>query len=215
MPFDGKTTTFRGLCQLAVALQRLFNPFCEVVIHNFADLEHSIVAIEGSVSKRSVGGAATDLMLAKVSSGDTDEDLYSYLTSLPGGKLLKSSTVFLRDDSGKAYGAICINFDITQFVSFRQILGALTSANDRNGVTEMLSDDIQNIIEATIAELLQDRGENLFIMTREDKIDLVARLNSKGIFQFKRGVPLVADLLGLSRATVYNYLRSPKQSREK
>ena len=81
-----KTETLRLLRQLAVALRRLFSPFCEVVIHDFADFEHSIVCIEGSVTNRHVWAEQRPiLLLAKASQGDTDEDLYNYLTSLPGG----------------------------------------------------------------------------------------------------------------------------------
>ncbi len=43
-------------------------------------------------------------------------------------------------------------------------------------------------------------------MSREDKIDLIARLDEKGVFQVKKAVPILADQLSLSRATVYNYL---------
>src|SRR5690349_10466974 len=116
-----KVETLQLLLQLAVALRRLFSPFCEVVIHDFADFEHSIVCIEGNVTNRNVGGAATDLLLAKASQGDTDEDLYNYLTSLPGGRLMKSCTVFLRDGGGAAYGAFCVNFDITAFVGMSKV----------------------------------------------------------------------------------------------
>jgi len=61
--------------QLAVALCKLFDPFCEVVIHDFADFEQSIIHIEGNNSNRSIGGAATNLLLTRAMGGETDEDL--------------------------------------------------------------------------------------------------------------------------------------------
>ena len=51
-------------------------------------------------------------------------------------------------------------------------------------------------------------------MSREEKVSLVGRLADKGIFQVKKAVPVVADQLGLSRATVYNYLRDARNGRE-
>ena len=98
------------LRQLAKSIERLFSPFCEVIIHDFSDLEHSIIHIEGALSGRSIGGAATNLLLKRVRNGETREDLYNYTTTLSGDRKVKSSTIFLRGDDGVAYGAFCINY---------------------------------------------------------------------------------------------------------
>ena len=201
------------LCRLAKAVQRLFGPFCEVVIHDFADFEHSIVHLEGNISNRSIGGAATDLLLKRARDGDTDEDLYNYLTSLPGNRLMKSSTIFLRDENGDAYGAFCMNFDISAFAGFRRILGDFIATEDENDVSEMLSDDIHQTVQGIIAETLYEMGDESPIMTRDGKIDLISRLDTKGVFQVKKSVPILADQLGLSRATVYNYLREAREEK--
>lgn len=201
-----KQVTFALLQRLATAICKLFGPQCEVVIHDFADFEHSIVHIEGNVSNRSVGGAATDLLLARARSGETDEDLYSYLTSLQGGGFMKSSTIFLRDEGGEAYGAFCINFNISGLMSFRNLLSDMIATEERDSVTELLSDDIASTVGAMITEAIYDLDKELPILSREDKIDLIAQLDARGVFQVKKAVPLVADQLGLSRATVYNYL---------
>lgn len=200
------------LRRVAVALCTLFAPLCEVVIHDFTDLEHSIVCLEGSISGRAVDGAATDLLLSKVKSGDTTEDLHDYLTGLPGGRAMKSSTVFLRDEDGRAYGAFCVNFDISAFLTFRRILSTLVETDERAGITEMLTDNIQTTLQSLVTETLIEMGENASIMSRDDKIELVQRLQSKGVFQVKKAVPVLADLLGLSRATLYNYLRESRSS---
>jgi predicted transcriptional regulator YheO len=205
VPTD-KETTFELMKQLAVALHKLFGSFCEVVIHDFTDFEHSIIHIEGNISNRSIGGAATDLLLTRASSGETDEDLYNYLTSLPGSGLMKSSTIFLRDETGQAYGAFCINFDISALVGFRNLLGDFVTTEDQAEVTELLSDDIYKTIQEILAETIYELDKELPIMSREDKIALIARLDTKGVFRVKKAVPILADQLGLSRATVYNYL---------
>ena len=51
-------------------------------------------------------------------------------------------------------------------------------------------------------------------MSKEDKIDLVARLDEKGAFQVKRAVPLIEEELGLSRSTIYNYLTEAREKTE-
>jgi predicted transcriptional regulator YheO len=205
-----KTETLRLLSQLAVALRRLFAPFCEVVIHDFADFEHSIVCIEGNVTNRRVGGAATDLLLAKASQGDTDADLYNYLTSLPGGRLMKSCTVFLRDDEGVAYGAFCVNFDMTAFVGMHKVLASFVTTEDRGDVVETFANDIEDTIHSIVTDTLHETGQTLALMGRDEKIELIGRLAEKGVFQVKKSVSILADQLGLSRATIYNYLREAR-----
>ncbi len=209
-----KEETLRVLRQVGVALRRLFAPFCEVVIHDFSDFEHSIVCIEGNVTNRQIGGAATDLLLAKASRGDTDEDLYNYLTSLPGGRLMKSCTVFLRDESGAAYGAFCINFDITAFMGMRHTLGLFLATEEQGDVTETFANDIEDTIQSIVADTLHETGQALATMGRDEKVELIGRLADKGVFQVKKAVSILADQLGLSRATVYNYLREARVERE-
>jgi predicted transcriptional regulator YheO len=198
------------LKQIAVGIHELFGPQCEVVIHDFADLERSIIHLEGNITGRSVGGAATDLLLSQVRQGTTDTDVYNYQTQMPNGRVMKSCTMFLRDDRGQAYGAFCINFDLTPFTAFQGFLGKFLSTSDQ-GVSETLSDDFHSTIRAVLFETIMESGTEAPILTREEKIELIARLDDKGIFQVKKSVPLIADELGLSRSTIYNYLTETRK----
>lgn len=202
--------TFVIAKQLSTALQKLLGPMCEVVVHDFADLEHSIVHIAGDVTHRAVGGPATDLILEKVRKGETEQDLYGYATSLPGGRMMKSSTIFLRDEDGRTIGALCVNLDVTDFVAARNALNAFVAASNSEHATETFSDNIFDTVQSVVAETLYETGRSLVGMSREDKIELMSQLESKGLFQIKKAVPIVADMLGLSRATVYNYLRESR-----
>lgn len=208
---DERQRTLELLRQLAAAIERLFSPLCEVVIHDFTDFEHSIVHLEGDVSHRHLGGAATDLLLKRARASETDEDLYCYKTQLPGDRTMKSSTVFLRDESGAAYGAFCINYDITALTGFEKVIGAMTLNGVEESVSEVLSDDINQTIGGIIAETLAEIGDEPRFMNRGGKVDLIARLDAKGVFQVKKAAPILAEQLGLSRATIYNYLREARE----
>ena len=65
--------------------------------------EHSIVAIEnGHVTGRKVGDGASHVVLEQVRQADAQpSDHLSYLTKTPDGKILKSSTMYIRGRSGK------------------------------------------------------------------------------------------------------------------
>ena len=208
-----KQKVFALLRQLAVALERLFSPSCEVVVHDLSDLERSIIHLEGNITRRAVGGGATNLLLQRVRAGDTAQDLHGYKTRLPGERIMKSSTIFLRDERGVTYGAFCINYDITAFTGLQKLVAEITKTGIDDAVSEVLSDDIQQTIGGMIAETVGEVGINGAVLTRDDKIALIARLDEKGVFQVKRAVPILAERFGFSRATIYNYLREARGDR--
>ena len=96
----------------------------------------------------------------------------------------------------------CINLDIGIFASFHRFLGEFLALDAGSEVSETLSDDIQRTIHTILREAVNEIEVELPIMSKEDKIDLVARLDEKGAFQVKRAVPLIAEELGLSRSTI-------------
>ena len=207
-----REATFALLKQISVGIAKLFTPHCEVVIHDFSDLECSIIHMEGNISGRRVGGGATDLLLTQARNGDTVRDFHNYQTSLPNGRNMKSCTMFLRDGNGAAYGAFCINLDISAFAGIHRILGEFLALDAGSEVSETLSDDIQRTIHSILREAVSDMGIELPIMSKDEKIDLIARLDEKGAFQVKRAVPLIAEELGLSRSTIYNYLAEAREN---
>jgi predicted transcriptional regulator YheO len=200
------------LRQIAVGVQKLFGPSCEVVIHDFTDLEHSIIHIEGNVTGRSIGGAATDLLLACVRNRSTGRDIHNYKTYLSSGHVMRSSTMFLRDEDGEAYGAFCINLDITPFMTIHRYLESFVEATTED-VSETFADDLHETIRSILMETISEMRAELPILTRSEKVGLIARLDEKGVFQVKKSVSILADELGLSRSTLYNYLSEARGER--
>ena len=206
--------TFALLKRISVGVAKLFAPHCEVVIHDFGDLERSIIHIEGNISGRKVGGGATDLLLTHARSDNTVRDFHNYQTVLGNGRKMKSCTMFLRDEHGAAYGAFCINLDVGVFAGLHRVLGEFLALEADMEVSETLSDDIQGTIHSILREAVNEIGAELPIMSKEDKIELIARLDEKGAFQVKRAVPMIAEELGLSRSTIYNYLTEARDKIE-
>jgi predicted transcriptional regulator YheO len=200
------------LKRLAVALHRLFAPLCEVVIHDFRDLEHSIVHAEGTVTGRSVGGAATDLLLCRVRSGQTGEDLHNYRTVLDDGRVMKSSTIFLRDAEGRTTGAFCVNYDISAILNLEEMIRSILGQTENDAIEESFTDDLAQTVRKALLKAQRQLGINPMSMSRADKVDLMMELDLRGIFLVRRAVPIVAEQLGLSRATVYNYLKEARET---
>ncbi|MEY2571214.1 MAG: hypothetical protein QOE63_1564 [Acidimicrobiaceae bacterium] len=63
---------------------------------------------------------------------------------------------------------------------------------------------LDRIVAAVEAEL----GARLKDLSREDKQHAVRLLDERGAFQLRKAVEDVADALGVSRFTVYNYLNA-------
>ena len=117
--------------QLARGIAQQFGSNCEVVVHDLDsnDVEHSIVAIEnGHVSGRRVGDGPSHIVLEALR-GDCArlEDRLAYLTRSDDGKILKSSTIYIRDDDGRAIGVFAINYDITLMLAMENMLRQFTA----------------------------------------------------------------------------------------
>jgi hypothetical protein len=65
---------------------------------------------------------------------------------------------------------------------------------------------LRGALERIIAGVERELGAPLAEMSREDKQEAVRRLDEQGVFMLRRSVEDVADALGVSRFTVYNYL---------
>ena len=106
------------LCSLAHAIALHYGKSCEVAIHDLTGrnaADSSIIYIEnGEVTGRSVGDGASAVVLEELSQAEqTREDRVGYFTKTTDGKVLKSTTVYIRDDKGKAIAIFSINHDIT------------------------------------------------------------------------------------------------------
>ncbi|GAA3438411.1 helix-turn-helix domain-containing protein [Kutzneria kofuensis] len=61
-------------------------------------------------------------------------------------------------------------------------------------------------LERVIAEVEAELGGSLSSLSRADKQRAVRLLEERGAFEMRRSVPAVAEALGVTRFTVYNYL---------
>ncbi|MGH9124657.1 MAG: helix-turn-helix domain-containing protein [Acidimicrobiales bacterium] len=66
----------------------------------------------------------------------------------------------------------------------------------------------QGMLDRLLAEVERELGAKLSSLSREDKQRAVKLLNERGAFSLRRSVEDVAEALGVSRITVYNYLNA-------
>jgi hypothetical protein len=67
---------------------------------------------------------------------------------------------------------------------------------------------VQGTLDRMIAAVEQELGGRLDALTREDKQAAVQMLYERGAFELRRSVETVAEAMGVSRFTIYNYLNA-------
>ena len=67
---------------------------------------------------------------------------------------------------------------------------------------------VQGTLERLIAVVEQELGAPLCDLSREDKQRAVQLLADRGAFGLRRSVEAVAETMGVSRFTIYNYLNA-------
>ena len=120
--------TLKLLKQMAHGIAKQFGTSCEVVIHDLnKDLETSIVHIEnGQVTNRKSGDGPSGIVLETLHKNAAKvQDKLSYLTRTEDGRILKSSTLYIRDADEKISYIFSINYDITALLTIDSALGSL------------------------------------------------------------------------------------------
>ncbi len=206
---------FTSLKNIAAAMVKTFGRNCEIAIHDLNLLPNSLIYIEGELTQRKPGAPVTDLVLRALRrEGNDVADICNYKTIAKGGAVLKSSTAFIRDSSGKVIGAFCINFRIVDYLNAISMLQDFTQTSNANGVgrLETFASSLNETIEALLETAIKKAGKQPATMTKEEKVSLVASLEYAGAFLIKGAVDFAAKAMGVSKYTVYNYLKEVRSS---
>ncbi|MGK5642228.1 helix-turn-helix transcriptional regulator [Streptomyces sp. URMC 126] len=195
----------RALRPVVDGLAATFGAQCEVVLHDYRTPDASVVALAGSVTSRTVGGAMSEIGLEMLARGDTAQDKLNYVTKTPDGRTVKSSTLLLRDGAGHVFGSLCVNLDITELRLAAKAMAALvgTTADAAPPATTVFSDDIGEVVTAVIAQEEERLGRPLAHDSRQGRLRVIEALDARGVFRLSRSAQVVAERLGVSRATVY------------
>ncbi|QQK78858.1 transcriptional regulator [Salicibibacter cibi] len=198
---------------LVKAIAQALGSNCEVVLHDLYDIEHSIVAIEnGHITGREVGDSVTNLGLEVLRNGAEEGDTLNYTNSTKDGKVLRCSSIYIRDEDGIAIGSICINYNISDFMLVSKIINNFVDTNKK--VDETFSGDINEVIENLLEKASNHVGKTVPFMNKDDKLAVLEYLDQKGMFTVKRSIERVALYLDVSKFTIYNYLEEIRVKKE-
>ncbi|MCB1135933.1 MAG: PAS domain-containing protein [Chlamydiia bacterium] len=191
----------------AEAIARLLHPFAEVVLH---DLEMDLIeAIYNPLSRREVG----DHSYLDRFDFDTSVNIIGpYGKTNWDGRSLKSISVVIRGDGGQAEGFLCVNVDTSAFESVNQVLRSFlgNDADLPEGAQQLFKDDYYEKINIYVRNYCRERQVSLDALGRVEKQEIIKSLEADGAFKGKNAAVYVSRVLGISRATVYNYLKEKR-----
>ena len=206
------------LVSTAHGIARQFGKDCEVCIHDLSvkDLEHTIIfIINGHVSGRKIGDGASKVVLETleaIEKGDIIVDHLGYRTTTQDGRILKSSTVFLKDSTGKYRWVLGINYDVTALMNVDAALQSITTveSHDSNGDGQIplnVNDLLDNLIKQSVKRI----GKPPALMNKEEKIQAIQFLRDAGAFLITKSGDKVSNFYGISKFTLYSYIDQSKK----
>ncbi|MBW4848117.1 MULTISPECIES: transcriptional regulator [Clostridia] len=198
------------LSDIAKCIAMQFGENCEVVLHDLTlPYDQTIVAIwNGHVTGRKVGDGGTNAGLEILKGSAAPDDQYSYVNATPTGRILRSSSKYFRDEYGKVNGSLCINLDITDMIKCENTLRSFTGSGSSalTQTPELFVGNVDELLEIMMKEAVSMTGKSVGNLTKEEKVAVVHNLDGKGFFLIKKAAEKLADFLGLSRYSIYNYL---------
>lgn len=215
--FEGIPPELAQYIPLAEMLVLTFGRDCEVVLHDLRTPEKSVCYVaNGHVTGRKVGESFNHLISqALIASGNSQDILANYYFRHQK-KLIRSSSLFIRDKDGVLLGALCINIDTTRLTDQLQYLtsmlpgidhapssiqptGFSLDSIDPTNVSRNMLDVVTSLIETIVSQTKRP-------FTRQRRLEIIRFMDSRGVFQMKGAVDIVADRLEMSRVTVYAYI---------
>ena len=203
--------TLDFLKQLAHGLAIQFGSSCEIAIHDLKT--KSIVYIEnGHISNRQTGDGPSGIVLETLQSDpSTIHDKLSYLTKTEDGRILKSSTFYIRDDDGSISYIFSLNYDITAFTAASTAIQSLIATKDKlpdltGDSPRQITHNVNELLDLLIEQAVAKVGKPVAMMNKDDKVAVVQYLDHAGAFLITKSGDKVSSYLGISKFTLYSYM---------
>ncbi|MBU3188866.1 helix-turn-helix transcriptional regulator [Clostridium bowmanii] len=198
------------LKRLAKGISVQFGRNCEVVIHDISSdhVDYPIIFIEnGHVTHRDTSTSASRIVLNALKHVSTSlEDKLNYTTKTHDGKILKSSTIYIRDSENKPTGIFSINYDITELTIAKNCIDSLTSYKEDIDEANQIPQNVNQLLDDLLDESVKKIGKPVALMSKEEKIQAIQFLNEAGAFLITKAGDKTANFFGISKYSIYNYI---------
>ena len=205
---------------VAEVIAKTFGNDCEVVLHDLTVPQSSVVyTVNNHVTGRNVGQSFNHLITeVLLSQNFTNDYSANYYFHTDDGRLIKSSTLLIRDQVKKVIGALCINIDTTRITENINYLSSLipqhpdqpsnlTYQQKKMHETEHIQEIANDLIDKIIGNKPVEQ------LRRDEKVEMVRFMEQKGIFLIRGTIDRVAEKLNISKVTVYSYIEEIKDKK--
>jgi predicted transcriptional regulator YheO len=206
---------FSGLFDL---LENHFGKNSEIVLHDWScPYEHTIIDIRnGHVTKRKIGDCGSNLGLEVMRGTVKDDNRYNYITNTRDGKVLRSSTLYIRNSNNEIIGAVCVNTDISETLQWENWLKEYNQY-DINGKCseEFFANDVNELFEYYVNSAQAAIGKSVSLMNKEEKINFISIMDKRGAFLISKASERMCNILNISKFTLYKYLETARGNQTK
>ena len=138
-------------------------------------------------------------------------DHLGYLTKTPEGKILKSSSLYIRNSKGAVVAILGINYDVSGMMMMQQTIDEMLSSNDKMQAEPERIINVNNVLDELIDQSVALVGKPVALMNKNDKIRAIRFLNESGAFLVTKSGDKVAKYFGISKYTLYSYIDANKK----
>ena len=138
-------------------------------------------------------------------------DHLGYLTKTPEGKILKSSSLYIRNSKGAVVAILGINYDVSGMMMMQQTIDEILSSNDKMQAEPERIINVNNVLDELIDQSVALVGKPVALMNKNDKIRAIRFLNESGAFLVTKSGDKVAKYFGISKYTLYSYIDANKK----
>lgn len=188
------------LINLGSIIAEMFGEDCEVAISQ----DRVVVAIfNGHVSNRTVGSTLGPEADERINSSADGQYVNYSKTNVNNSKYdIKASTITLELD-GK-FTTFCINYDTSLL---NQVQKNLLDFLTISGIKASPLSSTDDPIEIDFFEVQEKINKPVHLMNKQDRLKVVKELYEKGSFKYQKSIVKISNLLGVTRYTIYNYLK--------
>ncbi len=199
----------KGMIPMVEGIAQTFGENCEVVLHELKNSKKSIIAIHnGHVTGRTIGSTMLDVGIEAIRRGNKADNILNYKNKTNDGRILKTSTMFIRDGDNQIIGCLCINIDISEIIVAQKALEDFFGIDmkENSDIDHFSNNRVNEVLINIVAKTLDRCRKPVSYLNKEEKVSIVRTLDNQGAFLIKGAIDYVAKVLCVSRYTIYNYL---------
>lgn len=222
--------SLKPYCLVAKLVARIGGSQTEVVLHDLSHPLHSVVyVVNGHVTNRQVGQGLRHLVAEMLAAQAAKTDVLPDWWFRWEDKLIRCTTMLIRNAAGALIGALCVNMDVSEqvreFHRLQDLLPGLAAveikkienneivwsnaANEKKSMTQLgEGEGVAQVVCRMIETMAKDGHMTGRSISAQERRAFVALLEERDIFLVKGALECTAKVLGVAKVTIYSDLHA-------